>query len=456
MEYFEGDPAFRDAAERKGLTATDIEKLKSIGVDFTISEIDFLSELAEVRNAYSIEKKLLHTLRRKSAQHDLLALWLEYTGQDRPTDRNVGEVIPDFLQNEKFSAWRARRVRAAMSELGVSDQGLFRPAVAIELTDGCSVGCWFCAFAVHPLQSVLDYSANNRLFSTIVRECLGLLGPEVSRATALYFGSEPYDNPHYIDFMRDYEKITGHKPFTSTSVSHDDAWIRGLLHYYGQMPGTHLRINVLTIDSLRRIHGAYTPEELHGVELSIKMSQGRNKKVTSGKILSEHAGLRENPAGEAAPQGSIACLSGFVINLPTRTIRLISPSQACKRWPNGYRVFDSVSFGNEANFSAILQGLIVKNMHTSPVPTQIVRFRDDLIFRQTNDGFDLISPAQIHHFRSAEGCGPLGALIAQGNLTVARVQAILVEKHGVNPFSAFLALRNLYDGGFIDETCTAT
>ena len=45
-----------------------------------------------------------------------------------------------------------------------------------------------------------------------------------------------------------------------------------------------------------------------------------------------------------AKVGSIACVSGFLINLLDRSVKLISPCTDLKRWPLGYAVYKEAAF----------------------------------------------------------------------------------------------------------------
>ena len=42
------------------------------------------------------------------------------------------------------------------------------------------------------------------------------------------------------------------------------------------------------------------------------------------------------------------------------------------------------------------------------------RFRDGLVYKPTEDGFDLISPNQMHHFAGKDVYGVLGSFAARG------------------------------------------
>jgi hypothetical protein len=270
-----------------------------------------------------------------------------------------------------------------------------------------------------------------------------------------YYGTEPHDNPNYLDFLKDYKKITGYATCTSTAFPLDAEWLRSLIAFYREENQPWPRLSVLSKDMMYKIHETYTPDELRDVELLMQMREHAREKVTGGRILAEHKGMREREAGSymdgIVPQGSIACVSGFLINMVNRDIRLVSPCYTSERWEYGYRIYDRAKFTDERDFPDVVRELIGRNMPTRPPSDAKARFRDDLAYKPTEDGFDLISPNQIHHFTGRDTHGALGALIARGDLTYAQLDDELSEARGVNPLLAGMALNHLFDGGFMDE-----
>lgn len=361
-------------------------------------------------------------------------------------------------RHRAFSAWRARRLAAAKSELGILDAELLSPAVAIELSEGCSLGCWFCAFAPRPLRGVLDHASERPLFLAMARACLEIIGPDIAPIMLLYHGSEPYDNPNYLDYLRDLEALTGHKVFTSTAVVEDADWVDALLDFYADDARSNLRLNMLSTDSLDWLHRHYSPEALAGVDLAMRVKNTGFAFANSGRLLKQAQGQRDRrDLGPEEPdlprpvaQSSIACLTGVKINPLRRDMQLLAPCHACRRWPLGYRVFDHIHFEGAHDFAAALEHLLTRATSDSPPRARPLRFRDDLRYRPTDGGFDLISPRQTHHFSGEEPVARLGALIAAGTRSARAVQQALMDR-GLNPLMAAAIVRGLFDGGFFDE-----
>lgn len=271
----------------------------------------------------------------------------------------------------------------------------------------------------------------------------------------LYYGTEPHDNPHYLDFMKDYDDLTGGPLCTSTAAGTDAEWIRELIAYYRQ--GTHPwpRLSVLSKKMLFKIHELYTPEELRDVELLMQMREHPRKKVAGGRILEEQEGLRGREAGQyldgIVPQGSIACVTGFLINMVKRTIQLVSPCYTSQKWPYGYRIFDERSFNTVEEFDTAIRELIDCNMPDAPFPEMIARFRDDLVYHSTEEGFDLVSPNQVHHVRGQEFYTPLGTLLSGNDLTYNQLYDVMMERYHINPMIVVAGVKKLFDAGFLDE-----
>ena len=192
----------------------------------------------------------------------------------------------------------------------------------------------------------------------------------------------------------------------------------------------------------------------------IQVKDHQRPKVTGGRILKEQAGLKEAEdfSGEnrislaaAVPQGTIACVSGFNINLVTRTIMLFGPCYTSNKWPHGFRVYGQTTYNDQNDFAEAIKNLVERTMFLTPPKDRVLKFRDDIVFRATEEGFDLATAHQLHHFKGKSKCGPLGQLIAEGAHTYAEITEILHKEHKVNPIVLRAAIQQLFDDGFMDE-----
>lgn len=461
FEWSQGDPEFRRSVESGIFSPEHLDRLRRIGVHFDPYEVALLWKKPEVfaqfvgelfRNGqHELSDELIDAL----THYPLLKLWGRFVLRKNTIYRELRKTIARTPRNPQFDAWRLRRIAAVRSELGFFGHYIDHPILAFELGDGCSVGCWFCAFAARKLTKNFDYSDNREFFRQIVQTCVDLFGRSGASLALLYYGTEPHDNPHYLDFIKDYAEITGKPVCTSTAAPTDATWLRELIAYYHQGPYPWPRLSVLSKAMLLKIHDLYSPEELRDVDLLMQMKDHPRKKVAGGRILEEQSGLRGREEGhyldDIVPQGSISCISGFLVNMVNQTFQLVSPCYTNKQWPYGYRVFDETSFEDAEDFRHAIESLIERNMPNTPFLDRPARFRDDLVYRPMDDGFDLVSPNQVHHFRGKTIYGPLGSLIAEGGLTYDELHDVVMDTYRLNPMAVIAVVQKLFNGGFLDE-----
>src|SRR3546814_5381435 len=149
----------------------------------------------------------------------LLHLWLRFNlakGQLHNPQKLFCITAPS--RSPAYTAWRQRRLGATRSQLGFHGYIIDHPSLATELANGCSVGGYFCAFDAPRLDQVYDYNdpKSMDLFRGVARSLEEVLGWSAGHAL-LYWSTEPHDNPHYIDFLREYEKVTGATLCTATA-----------------------------------------------------------------------------------------------------------------------------------------------------------------------------------------------------------------------------------------------
>ena len=426
FEWAEGDPEFGKHLDAGKPSPQELQRLKAVGISFDTNEVaqfrgntDIIKQFSE---NFSRRQQIFSQRSAEKLKHyPLLELWLRFVERRIMLRRKFSETIFRLPKHPKFDAWRMRRITAVRSELGFYGRQIDHPILAFELGDGCSIGCWFCAFAARKLTKNFDYPENREFFREIIRHCVNLFGREQTGGSLLYYGTEPHDNPHYLEFLKDFTGITGYPLATSTAVTTDVEWGRKLIAFYRQGPYPWPRFSVLSKAMLFKIHDLYSPEELRDVELLMQMKEHPRPKISGGRILKEESGMRSRGEGHyldgIVPQGTIACVTGFLINMVKRTIQLVSPCYTSKKWPYGYRVFDETTFTDARGFQGAITTLIGRSIPEEPPSILPIRFRDDLAFRPTEKGFDLVSPHQVYHFRGKDSYKPLGELIAEGKYT---------------------------------------
>ena len=475
-ECYEGDRDFRSAAEAGGkFTDAQRQTLKDIGVTFAPeamaplwSRRDLFDNLPALVARYDDFEDAPSDVHAALAPYPELRLWLRWRHR---LDR--GGLISKLIVSSKatlspeYTAWRARRVAAVRNELGWFGWSLDHPCHAVEMAVGCSVGCGFCAFDAPRLQTVFDLSRpeNRALVAGVATGFHRVLGWPATHGM-LYWSTEPHDNPHYVRLLEFWRQLTGGMLCTATARAGVD-WVRDLIGFYTTGPVQWPRISVLSRHVMRRLHRTFTPLEMRDTTLLMQQSDSEDlrAKVPGGrermlKQLVEADDLRkvdfENlPEGFEPPQGSIACISGFLVNMVQRTVKLISPCYTTMEYRYGYRVFDETTFDGPEGFEVALRRLIGRSMAPAAYPEMPVRWRDDLKVVPQEDGFTLLSPTTRRDFRKGAVHRRAAEEIGRGDRTYGQVFDALSDDPAIGPLPALTMLDTLFKRGYLCELAVA-
>lgn len=377
-------------------------------------------------------------------------LWRRYTdatARFREVFHRRGEKTP----SNRFNAWHRRQVNRCYSQLGKeTNQAIVHATIAFELSKGCSIGCPFCGLAAEPLKEVFMYSNENaRLWQDILDVAVECLGTTVGTGIC-YWATEPSDNPDYLKFVKDFGKRTGIYPQTTTAAPLRNLdWTRELLESRREHVTTVDRFSILSTNTLHRVHNTFSAEDLALTELIMQHTDsvtggrarsGRNRKETSG-----------SPPLDSVQDHTIACLSGYLVNMVDRSVRLISPCPPSDRWPLGYRIQAEGSFSGAAELNDFICETIEKCMPEQVMPDDILAFRRDLEFISLpEEGFQLSSKHRLHKMTGSPHLAQLGRLIAQGNLTSWRVIEELMVHH-TDILAIMSSIQWLFDQGLLED-----
>lgn len=444
MERLVADPGFRQAL------AENVNDPKAVaqryGIDIDPNEMLPLYHRQYLRFRFTEEE----------ARWPLAVAWDEYMKdmfRHRDLLREEGsmeEIHP------RFHAWRERQIRRSMSELGGSGPSITHPIVAFELSEGCTVGCWFCGLSAERFRGYFPYTEEN---ASLWREILGTVNTmfgTAARTGFCYWATDPCDNPDYDRFIADYYHITGALPQTTTAAPLKDPDLtRRILALFDKYRTVTNRFSVLTVKHLEKIHAAFTPEELMGVELVMQNRESLTSKAGAGRARERQAKLREAGKPDKIAELSrdhttIACVSGFLVNVMKKTVQLVTPVPGSERWPLGYRVFGERHFVTGEDFRRCLEDLIDEHMTESLPSDWPARFRTDLRYEPMSGGFKLHSRSTEHTIQNAI-CGEMvGALISGGNLLISDVIERLLD-NGVSLLVVADLLEKLFHAGLIEE-----
>ena len=352
-------------------------------------------------------------------------------------------------KSSNFHGWRVRQMFRTHSQLGgAKAHGIVHPLAAFELSKGCSVGCWFCGVSAPKLGDILAYTdANRDLWRQVCTVWREEIGPAAEQAF-LYWATDPLDNPDYEHFACDFHELCGYFPQTTTAIPLRDAERTRRVLRISEERGCLLnRFSILTSKTLQRVHQTFTAEELAFVELVLQMP-----KETTSKAVAGRARDRALARGETDLEAStIACISGFLVQMIDRTIQLISPCPANEHWPMGYIVFAQRSFHDGESFRQALRELMSDQV-MPPVASGLPRvaLRGDLEGQVSEVGLVLSNSHLRQTFRglSHAGLEKLGQLLAGDGLPAGEL-AVQLEHDDLA--TVFLVLNQLLAKGVLEE-----
>ena len=266
------------------------------------------------------------------------------------------------LNHVGFAAWHGRQDLRCGLELGqrLNTELMHLPAV-FELSSGCSVGCPFCGLSAGRLTGVSRADAETmKLFRDLAAGALELLGPGV-REAILYYATEPQDTPDYLRFAEAFREICGRMPVMTTAVPmRDPEKTRRILEADRGAERRIHRFSLLSEDVFRKCTECFRPEETLYVDFLPRYREARIGLVQAGRGMA--ADGYENLMTD---QGTIACVSGFIVNLADRTLRLSTPCRADARRPNGEMVSGPEPFSTAGEALEIMEK-ICGRMRTVP------------------------------------------------------------------------------------------
>jgi radical SAM family RiPP maturation amino acid epimerase len=357
----------------------------------------------------------------------------------------------------RFKAWRERQVVRSRSELGATKaEHIVHAPFAVEFGKGCSVGCWFCGVSAPKLGDQALYTpANARLWKECLEVLRDLLGPTSARWGFCYWATDPLDNPDYENYLVDFHELLGHFPQTTTAQPQRHVErVKALLKMAEEREGLIDRFSVITLKQWDRIHEAFSPEELLYVEAIPQNKQALNPlKAIAGRALEKRNARAAKGLVDPIPTNetsTIACVSGFIINMVDRTVRLIAPCNANERWPLGYWVVSHGTFHDGKSFQDLLFRMI-DGLDDSVRVDDRLNIRPDLDFELLDDGFRLGTPHQSRTFRDPHGMHELGRYLNKGGMTVGEVASRLQDEVDVPMATTFHRCNRLLLTGMLDE-----
>lgn len=259
--------------------------------------------------------------------------------------------------DERFRAWRGRQSRRCWIEMGARNFAFVHAPLAFELSLGCSVGCPFCGLAAERLQKVFRWSEENeRLWRGVLRAAHEAVGDAAGHGTC-YYATEPLDNPDYERFIEAYYDEFGIVPQTTTAAAarHPER-VRRILAM-GRRLSPHIdRFSLTSREAFRAVMELFSVEELVPVELLTQFPEAPSCLFAKAGRARDYE--RQDKVDQSELLDTIACLSGFVINMAEGSIRLVTPVSPDEAHPTGERLYAKEYFSTAGEFCAALSGLM--------------------------------------------------------------------------------------------------
>ncbi|GAB4188225.1 MAG: radical SAM family RiPP maturation amino acid epimerase [Simkaniaceae bacterium] len=361
--------------------------------------------------------------------------------------------------NERFRKWRQRQMVRSTLELGRHrSEAIIHAPFTVELCQGCSVGCWFCGVSAKSFKGYLPYTKENaHLWQEILKSLKEVIGQRCAGNGFCYWGTDPFDNADYEKFALDFRNILGRLPqVTTAQASRDLDRTAKYLQFSKANGGFVERFSVLTRRAFEQIMEYFTPEELLNVELILQFDNTKFPKALAGKARQFLD--KRKAQGKAVPavmrfeeEATIACVSGFLINLQNKTLELISPCIADDNWPEGYLIFARRKFSDAQDFKQKLQDMIAKDMRISLAGEDVL---------QLSPHFRFEAQQNTLHCRYKDGSlsipyvpflDSLFPLLQQGDLTAKEIALSQYRNKGIDPVETFQSLNDLFQRGLFAE-----
>ena len=369
------------------------------------------------------------------------------------------ETRESHPEHTKWRRWRQRMLYATLWREGPQKYSkLVHSPFTIELTHGCTVGCWFCGVDAEKYQGPVEINGQTELiWKKLLSSFRTIAGERSAQHGFCYWATDPFDHPEYEWFLEHFHDILGYWPQTTTAQGMKHAQrMRNLLHHIKERNAFVQRFSMIRSGDFDEIHDFFTPDELFMCELIPQYDDRLSPKATAGRV--RQLVLDRQSTNKPIPihynleaTGSIACVSGFLINLVQQSVKLITPCNATDRWPLGYRVLGERTFDQaddvENVLLRILDESLIEYLHPddrlSPYSGIVFTAPERTTLCATKYGyaFSLPNISNASHFAE---------LLQHGDMTVSEICAER-RTFDVDNVYTLIALNQLFDQGLFDE-----
>lgn len=447
VEYLTGDPDFREALAKNDSNLKVVTDTYGLAVDAELLRPIFSMGLKHYRFENS------------DPRWPLAQLWDQFISEKLKHRDSLCALADSKGVNPRYDAWRQRQIMRCAGELGSQNSSIVHSLVSYELSRGCTVGCWFCGISADKFAGALPYNnETDQLWRGVLEAMVRRFGA-ATQSGFCYWATDPCDNPDYPSFIQTHYEVTGMLPQTTTAIPLKNVELtRRVLAISQQTPCITNRFSILTKSILHRVLAEFTPIELLNVELVMQQKEALTSKSISGRALDRVTTNRLKGRDDKisllpSEPSTIACVSGFLVNLLERKVRLATPTRSSERWPDGYRVYEEGYFETAEDFGRLIDDMIARHMPEGLAEEDIVGFRPDLTVSCTEHGFvaetKYLRRTYDHHKFGRQ----LGLMIQSGNRTMSEIVHHLAGS-GEHLFDIHCELQRLFDSGLLSDELT--
>jgi radical SAM family RiPP maturation amino acid epimerase len=369
------------------------------------------------------------------------------------------EIRDSYPTHPKWSAWRRRMVASTLwRDSPQKHAKLVHAPFTIELTKGCTVGCWFCGVDAEKYQGHVEINGKTEaIWRSLLHSFRSIAGQESAQHGFCYWATDPLDHPEYEWFLNEFHQILGYWPQTTTAQVHKYPHrMRNLLDVIKNKNAFVQRFSMTRSTDLDYIHDFFTPEELFLCELIPQYDDRLAKKATAGRVRNLVLSRQEQNKPiqfhhNLEATGSIACVSGFLGNLVQQSLKLITPCSASDRWPLGYRILSERHFDHPDEIEPLILEMLNTGLNDRLLPDDPLIPYSGIIF--TSHGSDQLSMTchgyQLQ-FTGVSHAAQFAEILTNAPLTV-RECCDLRQRQGIDPIQTCLTLTRLFQYGIFDE-----
>ena len=357
-------------------------------------------------------------------------------------------------EDARFRDWRNRQInRCRLSLTGPNAAYIPHVPYAIELSKGCSIGCWFCGVDAPRLDGHFRHTSDNRdLLVGVLERLRDLLGPTSGSWGFLYWATDPLDNPDYELFCEDFRTIFGRFPVMTTAQAHRQLdRVRNYLTAARSAGRPRTRFSILSVPILERLVAFLDDEELLQTDIVPMTTGSLLRPALTGRALRDP---RSHPLAERDEVGdraqTIACVSGFLVNMVEKSVKLITPCAGSDEWSLGYKVLAIESFSSAGDFDQSVRRCIDEQMGRATTAARIRTLRG-ITVATSQEGFVLNSPSGKVQVRCSDVMMEIVKRLETGDLEVAQLVAGIDDIFGIGVDVIADVIDDLEDLGFLER-----